>query len=194
MKIYGKMLVFITMLGLFTSGVLLVVNALTLDRIAENEAAALYSTILDGNDIDYTIGTITETFEEEIEVHEFEGLTYYIHTDSGRVSFEFEGGGVWGPIIGVLTLEDDFETIKAISILQQEETPGLGGVVAEEEYLETFVGKKMTPEIVISKEADTSLDNEVDSITGATRTSEAFQAILNEAYGEYQDALDDYQE
>jgi Na+-transporting NADH:ubiquinone oxidoreductase subunit C len=187
------MLIFVTILGLFTSGVLLVVNAITLDRIAANEAAALYSNILDANDVSYTTGTITETFEREVEVYEYEGLTYYIHTASGRVSFTFEGGGVWGPIIGVLTLESDFETIKAISILQQEETPGLGGVVAEPQYLATFVGKKMTPEIIISKEADNTIDNEVDSITGATRTSEAFQLILNTVYTNYQDALEDYE-
>ena len=36
--------------------------------------------------------------------------------------------------------------------------------------------------IIVSKEADSSLNNEVDSITGATRTSDAFEDILNTSY------------
>jgi Na+-transporting NADH:ubiquinone oxidoreductase subunit C len=54
-------------------------------------------------------------------------------------------------------------------------------VVAERPYLETFENKQMT--VDISKTANISMANEVDAITGATRTSDAFENILNDTYG-----------
>lgn len=88
-----------------------------------------------------------------------------------------------GPIRGFLTLEEDLETIKGIQIIYHEETPGLGGVVAEAWYLDMYKGKKKLDQgIIIKKDADASSDNEVDAITGATMTSNAFQLLINENY------------
>jgi Na+-transporting NADH:ubiquinone oxidoreductase subunit C len=53
-------------------------------------------------------------------------------------------------------------------------------VVAERTYLDTFVGKRL--EISILKGATSLNANQVDAITGATRTSEAFESILNTDY------------
>ncbi|MFH5882323.1 FMN-binding protein [Liberiplasma polymorphum] len=194
MNAYVKMIIFVSVLGLFTSGLLMSVNILTEARIIANQEAAIKTAILDSNDVSFTAGNVNERFDEEIEIFEYEDLILYIHIETGRVSIQFSGEGVWGPIIGILTLEDDFETIKAIKILQQEETPGLGGVVAEPQYLAKFVGKVMNPELIISKDADMSNENEVDSITGATRTSNAFEDILNSAYSEHLDAWNSYNE
>jgi Na+-transporting NADH:ubiquinone oxidoreductase subunit C len=116
--------------------------------------------------------------------------TFYEDKASGTITFGFGptfGGGVWGPIIGLLSLENDFTTIVRISVLQQEETPGLGGIVATRAYLDTFEGKTIglgDDAISIIKDLDvlTAATNEVRSITGATRTSTQFDIILNNAY------------
>lgn len=183
MNKHVQMLVFVLFLGFFTSILLVGMGALTEERIAQNEAALLQSAILDGFDEEYTFGNINDVFNDTVTVYEYEGYTFYRDDASGRVSFRFEGGGVWGPIIGIITLESDLETIAEITILAQEETPGLGGVVAERDYLDTFVGKTM--EIDIVKGAVTLNVNQVDSITGATRTSDAFEGILNTDYEEH---------
>jgi len=183
---YMKMLVFVLALAVGTSAVLLGMEELTADRIEANAEIELQQTILDAYGISYNTGNINEVFASSVDVIEEDGLTLYVDTNSGAVSFEFTGGGVWGPISGVLTLESDYETIKSVTVLQQEETPGLGGVVANPQYLATFEGVLMTPELMIEKDTSANDPNEVDSITGATRTSDAFELILNNAYEAHQ--------
>ncbi|HKL47804.1 MAG TPA: FMN-binding protein [Candidatus Izemoplasmatales bacterium] len=177
-----KVIVFVLVLAFITSGVLLSVDALTADRIQANQDAKLKSAILDAHDIDYTFGNINEVFDSQIQVIESDGWTFYLNPNTNAVTFEVGGGGVWGPIEGILTLEEDFETILDLTIVQQEETPGLGGVIAERPYLETFVGKKMVPDFMIRNDSNSNQDNEIDAITGATNTSNKVEGFLNEDY------------
>ncbi len=146
--------------------------------------------MLDTFEIDYAGNTINDVYTDAIEVIEVSDLTYYQSADD-EVGFAFEGGGVWGPIIGFIVLEPDFETIKNVAVMQQQETPGLGGVVAEAAYLETFEGIKVVPSLEINKDPGENKENEVDTITGATRTSKAFETIINEAYELHSSALDE---
>lgn len=191
MKNQIKLFIFVITLGLVTSLLLIGMDLITKDRIALNEQALLKGSVLETNAISYTYTTVHDIFDEEIEVVEHDGLTFYIHQSTGNVSYQFEGGGVWGPIIGIITLNSDFDTIVAIRILQQEETPGLGGIVAELRYLENFIGKKIDPEILVRKDTAPNADNEVDAITGATSTSTRFEIILNSNYQAHKQAWED---
>ena len=188
MKQNLKLLVFVLILGVLTSGLLVGVDALTRDRIIQNQAAQLKSAILDANEISYNFGNIHDVFAEEIEEITVGELTFYEAKESKNVSYEYTGGGVWGPISGVITLNPDFETIVAIKVLNQQETPGLGGIIAEAKYLANFVGIKMVPSLQINKDSSANLPNEVDAITGATRTSESFEIIMNDNYAIYKAA------
>ncbi len=194
MKQNMKMMVFVLILGLLTSGLLVGVDALTRDRIEQNKIAQLKAAVLDANEVSYNFGNIHTVFDDEIETIVVDELTFYLHTASGNVSYTFIGGDVWGPISGVITLEDDFETIVAIKVLKQEETPGLGGIIAEAKYLANFVGIKMVPSLEVNKDSSPNQPNEVDAITGATRTSEAFEIIMNDQYALYQAAWDSREE
>lgn len=182
MKPTLKMIIFVFIMATITSGILLGVEALTSERIQNNQDAKVKIAILEAHNIEYTIASINETFDQEINVVEIDTWTFYVNPDTDAVSFAISGGGVWGPIEGILTLESDFETIINVSILQQEETPGLGGVIAEDQYLETFVGKLMVPQFEINKDPSDNLPNEIDSIVGATNTSKRFQELINEDY------------
>lgn len=177
-----QMILFVLILGAVTSALLVGADAFTEERIALNQQAELQSAILDAYDIDYNITQIASVFEEHIEIIEIDDKTFYLHTESGSLSFVIEGGGVWGPIIGVLTLESDLVTIRRITILQEEETPGLGGVISERWYLDKYVGRQIDPELIISRNADLSNQNEVDAIAGGTRTSERFETIVNSSF------------
>lgn len=188
MKQNLKLMMFVLILGILTSGLLVGVDALTRDRIVQNQAAQLKSAILDANEISYNFGNIHDVFDEEIEVITVGELTFYEAKESKNVSYEYTGGGVWGPISGVITLNADFETIVAIKVLNQQETPGLGGIIAEAKYLDNFVGIKMVPTLQINKDSSANLPNEIDAITGATRTSEAFEIIMNDNYVVYKAA------
>ena len=182
MKPTLKMIIFVFIMATITSGVLLGVEALTSERIQNNQDAKVKIAILEAHNIEYSIASINETFDQEINVVEVDNWTFYVNPDTNAVSFAISGGGVWGPIEGILTLKSDFETIINVSILQQEETPGLGGVIAEDQYLETFVGKLMIPQFEINKDPSDNLPNEIDSIVGATNTSKRFQELINEDY------------
>lgn len=201
MKKNLQLILFVLILGGLTSGLLVGVDLLTSDRIAKNEMAQLKAAILDANDISYNTTNIHDVFDDKIEIIEVEDFDYqetsdadamgsrdyvfYKNASNGNISFEFIGGGLWGDIAGVITLNDDLDTIVSLVVLQQQETPGLGGIVAEENYLAQFVGIKMTPEIEINKDSSPNKPNEVDAITGATGTSTAFQRILRLNYRWY---------
>jgi Na+-transporting NADH:ubiquinone oxidoreductase subunit C len=198
MNKYLKMLSFVSILGIISGGLLFGAKAMTGDLITANADALLKSEILTAHGIAFNFTNIHDVFAEETETiteeAEYEGedfiYTFYEDKTSGAVTFAFGptfGGGVWGPIIGLLSLESDFTTIVRIAILQQEETPGLGGIVATRPYLDTFNGKTIGTgddalQIIKDLDVATADANEVRSITGATRTSSSFNIILNNAY------------
>lgn len=201
MNKYLRMLTFIAILGAVSGGLLFGAKAATGALITANADALLKSEILTAHEVSFTFANIHEVFDENTEITTVESFygdadyayTFYVDKNNGYITFGFGpifGGGVWGPIIGLLSLEDDFTTIKRIAILQQEETPGLGGIVATRTYLDQFVGKTIglgedVLDIVKDLDVISAGDNEVRAITGATRTSNAFEDILNNAYAAY---------
>jgi Na+-transporting NADH:ubiquinone oxidoreductase subunit C len=185
MKQYIKMMLFVILLGTIVSGLLVGMDMFTKDRIARNQEALVKSSILDAYNIGYNFNTIFDVFEDNVTEVILDNQTFYIDNETNQVSYIFEGSGVWGPIKAIMTLESDFKTIVGITILEQEETPGLGGVLAEKPYLDTYVGTilaESSPYIIIRHGSGENLDNEVDAITGGTRTSEAFMKMVNETY------------
>lgn len=190
-KRYLQMIQFVFVMGIATSLVFVGMELWTAPLIAANAANELRSAVLNANQVEFTTATINSVFEDEIEEVVVDGFTFFVARESGNISFEFAGGGVWGPIEGVVTLAPDLETIVNIRVLEQQETPGLGGIVATEGYLSQFVGIRFTPNIQINKpDGAPNAPNEVDSITGATRTSTAFEGMLNEAYNARRSALE----
>lgn len=198
MNKYTKMMGFVSILGIVSGGLLFGANAATNDLITANADALLKSEVLTAHEVEYTFTNIHDVFDDTTTViridDEYEGepftYTYYQDNETGAITFGFGpifGGGVWGPIIGLLSLENDFTTIIRISVLQQEETPGLGGIVATRPYLDQFVGKTIglgddALSIIKDLNVATAEINQVRSITGATRTSDSFDIILNNAY------------
>jgi Na+-transporting NADH:ubiquinone oxidoreductase subunit C len=198
MKQYIKMLSFVFIMGFLTSIVFVGMDALTAERIEMNKDAAIYSAVLTHNDITYNSGNLAEVFNENITVEEvtYNGqlLSFYINEVNGNVSFlygVFSLGGLWGPVRGVITLESDFQTIVNVSVLEEQETPGLGGKVKNREFLDQFIGLQLLPElerpVEVNKDAAANKANEVDEISGATGTSTAFERLLNDSYQIYRD-------
>jgi Na+-transporting NADH:ubiquinone oxidoreductase subunit C len=198
---YVRMMVFVALLGTVSGGLLFGTGALTNSLIQANADALLKSEILTAHQVSFTFTNIHDVFAENTtmieEEAEYEGdpytFTFYQDNTNGYITFGFGptfGGGVWGPIIGLLSLEDDWTTIRRIAVLQQEETPGLGGIVATRAYLDTFNGKTIglndgAIEIIKDLDMTAAEANQVASIVGATRTSSSFNQILNNAYAAY---------
>ncbi len=109
------------------------------------------------------------------------------------VAFRFRGMGFWAPIEGLLGLTPDLNRTLGLVILEQKETPGLGGRIEETDFLKPFEqGVKVAPPaddgggkfLVISSTAPGAESpvaaRHVMAITGATQTSVAMERILNE--------------
>ncbi len=198
MRQYTKMLAFVFIMGFLTSLVFVGMDALTAERIEANKDAAIYSAVLTHNEIIYNSGNLADVFNENITIEEvdFQGqtLAFYINESNGNVSFMygvFSLGGLWGPVRGVITLESDFQTIVNVTVLEEQETPGLGGKVKNREFLDQFIGLVLLPEldrpVEVNKDAAENKSNEVDEISGATGTSYAFERLLNDSYQIYRD-------
>ncbi|MFA7672217.1 MAG: FMN-binding protein, partial [Sphaerochaetaceae bacterium] len=87
------------------------------------------------------------------------------------------GPGLWGTISIMVGFEDDLKTLSGVSIVSQNETPGLGARIEEKWFTAQFSGKQGPFRLV--EEGTASSPDEIDAITGATRTSESFRNIMN---------------
>ena len=115
------------------------------------------------------------------------GRTAYVynHPSEGKVTaFRFAGPGLWGPIEGLLALKADMRTIYRMAIYKQEETPGLGGNIENEEFQGLFRGKQ-----IVGPQGKAALDitlpgqahavNQVNGISGATLTGDKLEQVIN---------------
>jgi len=111
--------------------------------------------------------------------------TYQTTTVNGKavVVSPFQGNGLWGTITGVIGMTSDLQRIVGFEIVSHVETPGLGGRIDEPWFKEQFKGEYAVNGIVVKhggSGGDTDPDNgQVDGITGASRTSDSIQVIVN---------------
>ena len=103
------------------------------------------------------------------------------------------GKGLWGPIWGYVSFEQDMSTIYGAIFAHAKETPGLGAEIQEEFFQEQFLGKKIFDEAqkftsVKVVKGGTGPDDlhAVDAISGGTITSVALQEMLFDCLGNYE--------
>lgn len=182
------MIVFVLVLGSILTAALVAVNFYTTPVIEKNEEIATKSSILKALNISFSPGEVEQIFADNVEEKQKDGTTYYVAKDN-NIAFPYSGSGLWGPIEGIIAVQPDFERLKGITIIRQEETPGLGSRIGEVPYLAQFEGKRFSEGLKLVQPGRSSQDNEIDSITGATMTSDAFIAILNENLQEVMPAI-----
>jgi Na+-transporting NADH:ubiquinone oxidoreductase subunit C len=178
------MIIFVLVLGSVLTASLIAVDHYTTPVIARNEEARVKSAILRALGIRYEEGAMEEAFEAKVARLQSGDRTYY-RGDDGSIAFSFEGAGLWGPISGIIAVSGDLATLKGITIIRQEETPGLGGRITEDRFLDQFREKGFLPRLRAVAPGKDLGDADVDAITGATMTSNAFVDIINTALQEY---------
>lgn len=96
-------------------------------------------------------------------------------------AFDLVTQGKYGLIRGVLAVSAGKDKILGFRVYQQNETPGLGGRIADPEWLAQFNGKPLmtdgAPGIIISNSVKGP--NVVDAITGASKTTFSLGRALN---------------
>ena len=102
------------------------------------------------------------------------------------------GRGLWGPIWGYISLNDDFNTVFGASFAHKSETPGLGAEIASAEFQEQFKGKKIFKDktfvsiSVVKGGAKPSDPYEVDAVSGGTITSQGLENMIKDCLEGYQ--------
>ncbi|MBE0536612.1 MAG: FMN-binding protein [Phycisphaerae bacterium] len=195
-----KMIAFVLVLGAVLTTALVSVDAFTAPFIKANQAKRLQQSILKAAEIEFTEASLEQVYSEKITAKAYpdamqtagvaeENKKKFYLTQTGDVIFEYRGSGLQDEIYGVIAFEPDVETIKGITIVSQKETPGLGGRIAESEFLEQFKGKKFFPQFRIRPPGKASGINEIDGLTGATLSCNALEALLNKETNTYIPAI-----
>jgi Na+-transporting NADH:ubiquinone oxidoreductase subunit C len=178
------MIVFVLILGSILTASLIAVDHYTTPVIARNEEAKVMSGILQALDIPFAADTMVAVFNAQVEPLIAGGRPYYRAAD-GSIAFAFEGAGLWGPISGVIAVKENLDVLKGITIIRQEETPGLGGRITEESFLDQFRDRSFLPRLRAMAPGKSLGETDIDAITGATMTSDAFVGIINDQLREF---------
>ncbi|MDA3910043.1 MAG: NADH:ubiquinone reductase (Na(+)-transporting) subunit C [Bacteroidales bacterium] len=104
---------------------------------------------------------------------------------STKLIIPLQGKGLWGPIWGYISLNDDMKTIYGASFDHKSETPGLGAEINTEKFQEQFLGKKILDENqefvsvkVVKGGAENNNPHAVDAISGGTITSDGLEDMM----------------
>lgn len=118
-------------------------------------------------------------------VNDADALKLYVaQTDNGKkYVFPLSGKGLWGPIWGYISLNEDLNTVYGAYFDHKSETSGLGAEIATEHFQSQFSGKKIFDASnkfvsVKTNKRGASNDNEVNAISGATITSTSVNEML----------------
>jgi Na+-transporting NADH:ubiquinone oxidoreductase subunit C len=160
-------------------------NEATKERVELNQEIARQRAILSAMSIRGLPDEEVLSRFEEVETLERDGITMFRATLDGEtvIAKEFRGSGLWGTIVGVLAVNEGVTETVGLTIIEHNETPGLGGRITERWFQRQFEGEEIGSGGAIAFTAgdgDTNYENsEVDGITGATRTTESMERIVN---------------
>lgn len=143
----------------------------------------------------YTIGIETDQLSKEdvnglfkmkMKESRIRGLNYYEYIETGEVigyCFPFSGKGLWGNILGYISVDKKAESIIGLVFTSHNETPGLGGRIDELWFKEQFRGLDIRAESGFV-EFDSGEETGLEAIAGATMTSDSVQKVLNDSIRE----------
>lgn len=180
------------------------VNSLNEKKIAANQTIKLQRIVLKVLDIPVEKNMpdekISALFFKRIKDIEAGERTLYVgyeedgHTIQGY-ALPVGGPGFWGPIQGMVGVDRHAKKILGIAFYKHTETPGLGGRITEDWFANQFKNLPLHPiegdqKIFYLKPSGTrGAPNELDAITGATNTSSAVEAFLNDELDHFLEEL-----
>jgi Na+-transporting NADH:ubiquinone oxidoreductase subunit C len=132
---------------------------------------------------------LKQQFEKEMEERNLPVYEASLEDGSKKLIFPLRGTGLWGPIWGYISLNDDMNTIFGAVFDHAKETPGLGADINQDWFQDPFVGKKIFKQdelvgINVYKGgkgaalAQGDTEHGVDGISGGTITSNALDEMI----------------
>jgi len=180
MKLSTRMVVVLTSVGLLSGSFLATVGHLTKERIALNKQREIEEAI-----IQVVPGTVSsQKLYEERDFTVYEGQDQ--EGDIVGLAIHASGIGFQDKITLMLGTNTSLKRINRLAILEQKETPGLGAKIADSEsFLKYWENRDSSGTISLRKPAVSAAEEllpaEINTITGATISSEAVLSIVNHA-------------
>ena len=114
------------------------------------------------------------------EIHEVQG-------PSGTLGYLYivSTVGYADQVKNLVAIDQETQTIKSITILKHNETPGLGAKAKEPEFKNQFNGLPINQEVTIIKGPGNIETSEVQAITASTITSDAVALGINLVLADY---------
>ncbi len=100
------------------------------------------------------------------------------------------GAGLWGEITMAVAFDSETKSIKGVEVIDQNETPGLGGRISESWFKEQFRGK-ISPLTKVA-EGEPAGNDQFQAVTGATYTTNAVMDIVNLSSEEIPEIIRNY--
>jgi len=166
------MILVLTIVGVFSGGVLSVVYQKMDPQIRNQREKALREAILK---------VLPDASRYEV-CENIEDIIYSGFNDKGEnvgYAIPASGNGYQGKIEIIFGVSRDLKTIQGIEVIYNVETPGLGARIGDREFLEQFEGLHVTPPIEYVKNLKPSKPNQIQAITGATISTRALISIIN---------------
>jgi RnfABCDGE-type electron transport complex G subunit len=176
------MVAVLTSVGLLSGGFLAGVGLLTKERIALNKQREIEAAVTE---------VIPGTYSSE-KFYEEKDLTVYGGKDKeGKLigfAIHTSGMGFQGKITFMMGTDSSLNKINSLAILEQKETPGLGAKITDKKsFLQYWENKDSSSVLTLRKPAVSSPEelgsSEINTITGATITSEAVLNTVNRSLG-----------
>ena len=178
--------VFMLIITLVFISITTVIYTFTKDTIALNERLRLKRAVLNAAGVELPDDPveIERAFDNRVtEVKDDTGrVMYYEVVESGSSNVESyvvirTGAGLWGEITAGVGFDKDLESFRGLEVIDQNETPGLGGRIGEAWFKEQFRGKR--PPLHTVPEGDATTENQFQAVTGASYSTSAIQDIMN---------------
>lgn len=114
--------------------------------------------------------------------------------DDGSIKYVIPvyGAGLWGPIWGYISVDENGNSIYGTDFSHEGETPGLGARITDQSFRDEFKGKalfknnKFMSVVVMKKgQKPTNEGDYVDALTGATITSRGVSTMMENCLCHY---------
>jgi electron transport complex protein RnfG len=190
MNLYARMVIVLTMVGLLSGSFLATVGMLTKERIALNKQREIEEAIV------YVIPGI----DSSEKLYEEKNLAIYGGKDKegNLVGFGIlaSGIGFQDRISFILGTNLSLTTTKRLKIIAQKETPGLGAKIEDEDvFLKFWENRDCSGTLTLRKPAVKTPEElapaEINTITGATISSESVLKIVNSSLARVRQLIKD---
>ena len=192
--------VYMFLITLFFASLVSAVKLMNDKRIERNQRMKLQQIILrvlqissqeQMKNVPMSEDDLSRLFAERVREIDVEKRQLYIgYEENGQTirgyALPVGGPGFWGPIQGMVGINPDATKVLGVAFYKHSETPGLGGRITEPWFTDQFKDLPLHPiegdrNIFYLKPGGTArAADELDAITGATNTSSAVEAFLNQ--------------